>query len=57
MSTYSHPFADHGSGAARDLGWFAFGSAYASAIPYLGVSVLDLQHDVYYLAHSRLSSC
>lgn len=51
MSTYSHPLPTTVSGAARDLGWFAFGSAYAFSIPYLGISVLDLQHDVYYLAY------
>jgi hypothetical protein len=52
MATYTHhrsaaaiPFA------ARDVAWFCFGSVIAFAIPYLGVSVLDLQHDVYYLVY------
>jgi hypothetical protein len=51
MSTYSHPLPSAIPRAAHDMGWFALGCAYAFAIPYLGVSVLDLQHDVYYLAY------
>lgn len=51
MSTHSHPLPSAVPHAARDLGWFAFGSAYAFAIPYFGVSVLDLQHDLYYLLY------
>jgi hypothetical protein len=52
VSTYTH----HRSTAAfplasRDAAWFVFGSAIAFAIPYLGVSMLDLQHDVYYLVY------
>jgi hypothetical protein len=31
----------------RQLGWFAAISAIAFAVPYLGTSVLDLNHDVY----------
>lgn len=34
-------------GAAVHLGWFAAGAALAFAVPYLGSSVLDLQHDLY----------
>jgi hypothetical protein len=41
--------------AARHLGWFAFGSLVAFLIPYVGVSVLDLQHDVFYLAYFALT--
>jgi hypothetical protein len=51
MSVYSHPLPTAIPRAVRDIGWFAFGSAYAFAIPYLGVSVLDLQHDVFYLVY------
>lgn len=52
MSTYT----EHGLAAAiphavRDAVWFVFGSALAFAVPYLGVSVLGLQHDVYYLVY------
>jgi hypothetical protein len=41
--------------AARHLGWFTFGSVVAFLIPYVGVSVLDLQHDVFYLAYFALT--
>ena len=41
--------------AARHLGWFAFGNLVAFLIPYVGVSVLDLQHDVFYLAYFALT--
>ena len=34
--------------AGRHAAWFAFGNVVAFAIPYLGMSVLDLQHDVFY---------
>jgi hypothetical protein len=37
--------------AARHLGWFAFGNVVAFLVPYVGVSVLDLQHDVFYLVY------
>jgi hypothetical protein len=39
----------------RHLAWFAGGSAVAFLIPYLGVSVLDLQHDVYYGAYFAIT--
>jgi hypothetical protein len=51
MSAYPHPLPATVTQARRDLGWFAGGCVYAFAIPYFGVSVLDLQHDVYYLAY------
>jgi hypothetical protein len=35
----------------RHLAWFALICAVGFLVPYLGVSVLDLQHDVYYLAY------
>jgi hypothetical protein len=35
----------------RHGAWFAFGSAIAFLVPFFGVSVLDLQHDVFYLAY------
>jgi hypothetical protein len=41
--------------AARQIAWFAFGSAAGFAIPYLGVSVLGLQHDLYYGAYFALT--
>src|SRR4051795_10207804 len=51
MSVYPHPLARTISQSARDLVWFTVGCVYAFAIPYLGISVLDLQHDLYYLAY------
>ena len=37
--------------AVRELAWFAVGALVAFLVPYLGISVLGLQHDVYYLAY------
>jgi hypothetical protein len=36
---------------ARQLGWFGLICGFAFLLPYLGVSVLDLQHDVFYLVY------
>ena len=46
MSAYPHALPTAVSHSVRDLAWFAGGCASAFAIPFLGVSVLDLQHDV-----------
>ena len=51
MSAYPHPLPTTVLHTARDLAWFTGGCVYAFAIPYLGASVLDLQHDIYYLAY------
>ncbi len=52
MSTYArHQRTVAIPHAARDAVWFVFGSVVAFAVPYLGVSVFDLQHDVYYLVY------
>ena len=49
MTTHVHsPAAIAVPGRVRHLGWFAGGSVVAFLVPYLGVSVLDLQHDVFY---------
>ena len=37
--------------ALRQLAWFIFGSVVAFAVPYLGVSLAGLQHDLYYLVY------
>jgi hypothetical protein len=37
--------------AVSQVAWFALVCGVAFLIPYLGVSVLDLQHDVFYLAY------
>jgi len=34
--------------AGRHAAWFAVGNVVAFAVPFVGVSLLDLQHDVYY---------
>ena len=35
----------------RHVAWFAFVSAVAFLVPFVGTSVLDLHHDLYYLAY------
>ena len=51
MSTYTHPRPRGALQAVRQLVWFVLVSAAAFLVPYLGVSVLDLQHDVFYLVY------
>ena len=51
MSSHTHPVPRVVPASVRHLGWFALVCAVAFLVPYLGVSVLDLQHDVYYLAY------
>ena len=51
MSAYTHPVARAVPQAVRQLVWFGLVCTVAFFIPYLGVSVLDLQHDVFYLAY------
>ena len=48
MSAYTHPVPRAIPEAVRHLVWFAAVCALAFLVPYLGVSVLDLQHDVFY---------
>jgi hypothetical protein len=49
MTTYAHaPSTMQVHHAARQGAWFVFGSVVAFAMPYLSVSVLGLQHDVFY---------
>lgn len=56
MATQVHtPSTVAVSHVARQLGWFAVGSVAAFLIPYVGVSVLGLQHDVFYLAYFALT--
>ncbi|HEY0387325.1 MAG TPA: hypothetical protein VGC71_02675 [Gaiellales bacterium] len=40
---------------ARHAVWFAFGNVVAFLIPYIGVSMLDLQHDVFYGVYFALT--
>ena len=51
MSTYTQPVSRALPQAVRQLVWFVLVSAVAFLVPYLGVSLLDLQHDVFYLAY------
>ena len=51
MATYAHTRAAGVPDVVRQGAWFVLGSALAFAIPYVGVSQLDLQHDVYYGAY------
>ena len=51
MSAYTHPVPRAIPEAVRHLAWFAVVCAVAFLVPYLGVSVLDLQHDVFYLVY------
>jgi hypothetical protein len=51
MSVYTHPVPRTVPAVVRHLAWFAAVCAVAFLVPYLGVSVLDLQHDVFYLAY------
>lgn len=51
MTTYIHPRSAAASHVSRQAAWFVLGSGAAFAIPYVGVSLLDLQHDVYYAAY------
>jgi hypothetical protein len=37
------------------LAWFAVGAAAAFAVPYVLTSLLDMQHDLYYLAYFALA--
>lgn len=51
MSTYTQPVVRAVPHAVRQLIWFALVCGVAFLVPYLGVSVLDLQHDLFYLAY------
>ena len=51
MSAYTHPVPRAISAAVRHFVWFAAVCGIAFLVPYLGVSVLDLQHDVFYLVY------
>ena len=49
MSAYTRPVPRAIPEIVRHLAWFAVVCFVAFLVPYLGVSVLDLQHDVFYL--------
>jgi hypothetical protein len=56
MSVYTHPVSRAFPGAVRHLAWYAGVCAVAFLVPYLGVSVLDLQHDLFYLVYFAITS-
>ncbi len=49
MTTHVHsPATVDVQHVGRHAAWFAFGNVVAFLIPYIGVSVFDLQHDIFY---------
>jgi hypothetical protein len=55
MMTYVHTRSAPVPHVVRQGAWFVFGSVMAFGIPYVGVSVLDLQHDLYYGAYFAIT--
>jgi hypothetical protein len=55
VSSYTHPVPRAVSQSVRHLGWFVLVCAVAFLVPYLGVSVLGLQHDVFYLVYFAIA--
>jgi hypothetical protein len=51
MSAYTHPAARAVPHAVRQAAWFALVCTVAFLVSYLGISVLELQHDVFYLVY------
>jgi len=51
MGTFSHARPTAVPRWLHHVAWFGFGAAVAFFVPFVGVSVLDLQHDSYYLAY------
>ena len=51
MSVYTHSVPRVIPDLVRQLAWFAAVCLVAFLVPYFGVSVLDLQHDLFYLVY------
>ena len=51
MSAYTHAVPRVVPEAVRQLAWFVLVCAVSFLIPYLGISVLDMQHDAFYLVY------
>ena len=51
MSVYTHPVSRAIPEVVRHLAWFAVVCVVAFLVPFLGVRVLDLQHDLFYLVY------
>ena len=55
MSSYTHPVPRAVPLAVRHLVWFVLVCVVAFLVPYLGVSVLDMQHDAFYLVYFTIT--
>jgi hypothetical protein len=55
MSVYAHPVPRAVPRAVRQIGWVGLVCLIGFLVPYLGVSVLGLQHDLYYLLYFVLT--
>jgi hypothetical protein len=55
MSTLAHAHVAAVPHWLRHGAWFAFVAVVAFLVPFVGVSVLELQHDVYYLAYFAIA--
>lgn len=55
MSVYAHPVPRALSQTVRQLAWFVVVCVVAFLVPYLGVSVAGLQHDVFYLVYFAIA--
>jgi hypothetical protein len=51
MSTYTQPVPRAIPQVVRHLAWFAVVCVVAFLVPFLGVSVVDLQHDLFYIVY------
>jgi hypothetical protein len=51
MSVYTQPLSRSIPDVVRHLAWFAVVCVVAFGVPYFGVSVFDLQHDLFYLVY------
>ena len=56
MSVYTHSVPRVVPDVVRQLVWFAAVCSVAFLVPYLGVSVLDLQHDLFYLVYFAVTT-
>ena len=57
MSTLLHVRSTTLPHWARHAAWFGFAAGVAFLVPFLGVSVLDLQHDLFYLLYFAATAC
>jgi hypothetical protein len=55
MSSYTHPVPRAVPLAVRHLVWFVLVCLVAFLVPFLGVSVLDMQHDAFYLVYFAIT--